>query len=829
MFSWSGFKKIFYFVLGGLLGVFLLLMILASVFSGKIGMKAIQALQSSVNTEVRVDHASISFITFFPKAAIKLNNIYIAGLDDETLVQAENISFKVSLLGLFRSKVDLHTIVIKNGTIRIVKNKSGQWNYDIFKKDTTTQNSSYNLSINTAILEHCDIQYLDQKDSIDVSIFALKTVLSASINEEAFVFKGAGNTILDSLTVGNSTYFVDKPARFNVQLDGDLTNETYTFKESILELAGTPFEINGKIQFQEKSSLYDLDIAANQSDLAQIVQLLPVESSDLYDQLNPKGKVDIAITYKGLSDIKNHPDLLLDVKLFDGGMRSRKFETNMEDVDATLYMEVKKRNTHYKFETQSGTLQGRPLQVSGEVDINPNSSYSINVNASFPLALTLSALGMDGIEQGSGDIHLEEVHIRHGPKYRAPNQGSISATKLKGKLHGHSFEIPAIAIRLDRDQLFVDTFSLDGFKSEISGSGVSNNVIAGVLSGKRMDHQYRLEAERLNLTELLSIFPEEEEEQESHVPDSDPLLAGLDKGVYSLQFNLDEIRHRELNIDHLEGHILMDAGNIQSEMKARVFEGEIFADFNGKLDTDLKLQGHLQGNGVSIRTLMAEAEEFDQDFITSQHLKGTLESKMLIDMSWDLDGNFKDQDLSVQAAMILTDGELIRLPMMEDFSTYVKVEDLRHIKFTKLHNLLEIRKGQLYIPEMFIQSNALNLTLAGTHSFENQMDYAILINAGQVMINRFRKSSDGQQPLKAREKGFFNLHYRISGFPDNLQFGADKKLVAKMMKESDARRDKIRNTLINHFGPLPIFFDRSMQELDFFGDDDVVKEEYIEF
>jgi len=826
MFSLSGIKKILYWVLGGMLGAFVLLMILVSIFSDKIGMKAVKTLQSAVETEVRVDQASISFITFFPKAAIKLNNIYISDLEGQTLLQAEYISFKASLFSLFRSEVDLHTVAIKNGTIRIVKNPAGKWNYDIFKKDTTSQSSSFNLSINKAILEHCDIQYLDQKDSIDVSIFALKTVLSASITEEAFVIRGAGNTILDRLTVGSSHYLVDKPARFNIQLDGDLTKETYTFRESIFELAGTPFEVNGNIRFLEKSSQYDLNITADQSNLAQIVQLLPTETAELYDQLSPKGKVDIAITYKGLSDAKNNPDLLLDAHLSGGSMRSRKFETTMSDVKAHLYMEVKKRNTHYKFETLEGTLQGRPLLLSGEIDINANSSYSINADATLPLALTLSFLGLEGLEKGSGDINLEGLQIRHGPKYKAPNQGSISATKLKGKLHGQNFEIPQIALRLDRENLVVDTFSMDGFKSKIYGAGVSKNFIAGMLSGKNMDHHYRVKADRLNLTELLTIFPEEQEGAE---PNAEPMLAGLNKGEYSFRFDLHKISHRALNIDHLTGHVMMDGGNIQSELKAKIFKGEILADLNGKLDKDLKLQGHLQGSGVSIQTLLQEAEEFDQDFITSRHLKGTLESKMLLDMAWDLDGNFKEQEMVAQAAMIITNGELIKLAMMEDFSTYVKVDDLRHIKFSKLHNLLEIRKGQLYIPEMFIQSNALNLTLAGTHSFENQMDYAIQINAGQVMINRFKRSSGEQQPLKARQKGFFNIHYRISGFPDNLQFGSDKKLVAKMMKESDARRDRIRNTLISHFGPLPIFFDNAMEKLDFFGDDDLVKEEFIDF
>ena len=37
-------------------------------------------------------------------------------------------------------------------------------------------------------------------------------------------------------------------------------------------------------------------------------------------------------------------------------------------------------------------------------------------------------------------------------------------------------------------------------------------------------------------------------------------------------------------------------------------------------------------------------------------------------------------------------------------------------------NYLENKDQNLYLPAMLIQSNALNLTMSGTHSFDNDID-----------------------------------------------------------------------------------------------------------
>src|SRR5690606_16412614 len=109
----------------------------------------------------------------------------------------------------------------------------------------------------------------------------------------------------------------------------------------------------------------------------------------------------------------------------------------------------------------------------------------------------------------------------------------------------------------------------------------------------------------------------------------------------------------------------------------------------------------------------------------------------------------------------IQNGQLKDFKMLEQFSTYVKMRDLMDIRFANLENYIEIADQKLYLPVMFIQSNAMNLTVSGEHSFENVMDYNIKVNAGQVMANRFKASSS--QPQPAKKKGWFNLYFNIAG------------------------------------------------------------------
>jgi hypothetical protein len=166
---------------------------------------------------------------------------------------------------------------------------------------------------------------------------------------------------------------------------------------------------------------------------------------------------------------------------------------------------------------------------------------------------------------------------------------------------------------------------------------------------------------------------------------------------------------------------------------------------------------------------------------------------------WDETGNFDLPRLRALADVRAGNGELAGVKMFEDFSTFVHIEDLRKIRFTDMQNYLEIKDRRLYLPVMLLQSNALNMTLSGEHTFDNDIDYKIKINAGQVLLNRLKKHDTDLDPLPEK-KGWFNLYYTISGNLDKYDMKRRKRTVKAEFERSEARKLLIARAINAEFG-----------------------------
>ena len=117
-----------------------------------------------------------------------------------------------------------------------------------------------------------------------------------------------------------------------------------------------------------------------------------------------------------------------------------------------------------------------------------------------------------------------------------------------------------------------------------------------------------------------------------------------------------------------------------------------------------------------------------------------------------------------------------------------------------MQNYLEIRRGRIYIPVMFIQNNAMNLTLNGEHTFDHDMKYNMQVNAGQVLMTKFKKRNKKLDPIKAKKNGLFNLYFHVFGNVDDFDYKTDKRKVKDAFRRSERRKREIKAKLIKEFG-----------------------------
>jgi hypothetical protein len=216
------------------------------------------------------------------------------------------------------------------------------------------------------------------------------------------------------------------------------------------------------------------------------------------------------------------------------------------------------------------------------------------------------------------------------------------------------------------------------------------------------------------------------------------------------------------------------------------------------------LEAKLSADAINIREFFEQGENFGQEVLRAENLSGATDARIFIQSYFDSLGNFQMDQLRVLAALGIHDGELRDFEMLEAFSTYVNSKDLRRIRFTDLQNFIAIENGRVYLPAMFIQSNALNLTVSGEHSFDQDIDYSIKVNAGQVVANRFKSYDPNLKPRPARRNGFFNLYYTITGNIDDYEVAAAKREVKDQFERSELRRRRIQAELEQLFGPIDL-------------------------
>jgi len=121
----------------------------------------------------------------------------------------------------------------------------------------------------------------------------------------------------------------------------------------------------------------------------------------------------------------------------------------------------------------------------------------------------------------------------------------------------------------------------------------------------------------------------------------------------------------------------------------------------------------------------------------------------------------------------------------------VELDDLKDIKLKEMSNTVEIRDRTIYIPTTEVQSNAMNLTIGGTHNFDNFMDYRLKIRITELLASKsgwVKKKKECQ--LEENKEGGLSAYVIMVGTPDDLKIKYDRKTVQENIKKEIKKETK---------------------------------------
>ena len=270
----------------------------------------------------------------------------------------------------------------------------------------------------------------------------------------------------------------------------------------------------------------------------------------------------------------------------------------------------------------------------------------------------------------------------------------------------------------------------------------------------------------------------------------------------NLNTNITTFSYNEFIASDITGKLAYNNLTLRGEdLLLNSLNGNIVGDFKFyESNNKLKLFSNINLKQLNIRNTFLAFDNFKQDFITAEHIKGIGTAEIQMEASWKPGFIFEKKELKVKSHLIIEKGELIQFKPLESLSDYVSLDDLKKVQFSTLENTIEIDNNIINIPTMEIKSSALSVFLSGTHTFEQKIDYSIKLLLSELLSNTFRKKNTAINnefgEVDEGGKIFTAVYFKMTGNSEDPEISLDPTRFIENVQELVKKEGEKITTII---------------------------------
>lgn len=816
-------------VLAALLGTLLLaVIVILSFFEKQIGNQLIQTINSGLETELQVKDFDLTFLTSFPNASIELSGVSVADRFGSELLNANTLAFQFKLFSLFGSNIKVSSVVAEEGILAIHFNEKSDANFDIFKsQEGDSSPSEMQISLKEARLKNVLLDYRHQATKQSTELNLDEVVMRGNFSTAQFKLEAKANLHSQFLKIGQDDFLVDKPIRLDTKLEMDLSKGNYVLDRMYLTIAKSRFDVDGSIKVGDGYTDFDLIARNNRGNLENILSLLPPKYLQYLGDFKSRGELYFNGLIKGRLSKRENPAIDIEFGLRNAVVSSPKLIRPLENVTLTTHFNNGNDRNYGTsiFEVQElrGDFGAHELtaQLIAEDLRLDRMRINAGMNGTLPLANIYKLFRNEKLKGGTGLVHIDALKlngfyqdmISTSRIPRVDIMGNIRFEEAGLTINKEDLVLNEGILRMNDNELTVTNCKVKGAGSDFQLNGTCYNLLPVLFADSLNSSQAKLEfvstldATNLDLDRLVGMtLADTTQIQSSEAVDSikteaieqrEAITNFLD-GV--IKIDVDSFNYNRINGTAFVGKVRLQNSQMNIAGDTDAMNGTFAVDGTLFFTKTPYLTARLQSKTVSLQQFFYESNNFTQAVITDQHLRGQLNARLSIAAYWDEEMNFLFDRLSVLGELEVTDGEMNDFELFKNFSSFVHEESLQRVRFADMKNWFEIRSRKLFIPVMFVQTNAVNITLSGDYSFNYDYDFNIKVNAGQVLATKMKRQNKKITFLPSKRKGWFNLYYKVYGQGEDFKYEMAKREIKKDFERSERRKNRIQRSLEREFG-----------------------------
>lgn len=428
----------------------------------------VQEMIKTVNGDfvgtLKIRDSHIAPFANFPYISVDLEDLEIyEGKDPQEnyrIAHIDDAYVGFDLFDIFRGKVEIKTVKLSKGDLRIVQHKDGSFNLTnalSSKKPLKEVKEEMHLDLKSIKLQDFDISKLNEANDLMVDAYVTSALSRFTTREEHMFIALDSRFQLSLIKDGDTTFIKHKHFRVDTEIDLNKQDQVMTISPTEIELEKATFGFDGSIDLKNEVDM-DLHFHGNKPDFNLFLALAPEELAPTLEKFENKGKIFFEASVKGKSINGNQPAVNARFGCEEGFFNNTQSGKKLQKIGFKgRFTNGKSRNAStMRFELEKFTAKPEAGLFSGKLVVENFESPDIdmNLNADFDLDFLSKFVGSKELSGLSGRVALDMnfhdiIDIDHPEKSIERLNESYYTELLVENLKFNSASLPADLKDLD--------------------------------------------------------------------------------------------------------------------------------------------------------------------------------------------------------------------------------------------------------------------------------------------------------------------------------------------------------------------------------------------
>ncbi|WP_289046048.1 AsmA family protein [uncultured Olleya sp.] len=711
-------------------------------------------INENVNAKVAFDDVNLSFISSFPQANVTLDNLVITNFKpfaNDTLSKVKVLSLDMSIKELFKNAEEdpiiVNSINIDDALVNLKTNAEGQVNWDIAKASsnttTTTETSSkgFAFDIENYSLNNSAFNYLDESTN---TIFKI-----SNLNHSGNGTFSGDVSELDTKTEANVTFSFDgteylsnNSIKLDALLDLDLTNSKYTFKDNKALINDLPLEFKGFVQLIEGGQNIDISFENPGSTFKDFLAVIPKTYAKNLDNVDTSGNFKINGIVKGQATETTIPTLDINILSNNASFKFADLPKRVENISINAQIKNESGNvddTYVNLNTLDFKIDQDQFKSSATiknltknmlVDAHLDGVLNLgNINQAYPIELENE---LKGILKAKLNTSFDMNAIETNAYERIKNNGSIELSDFVFSSADivNPININQASVNFNPGTITLDKFIASTGTTDLNATGTVNNLLGFLLSDQKLKGDFNLQSNTFKISDFMVEGGSDAPVNQSAEPATAlKIPAFLD---CSITADAKTVYYDNLILKDVKGNLKIADEKAQlNNVSSSLFNGNLTLE--GLVDTKTEqptFNMNVGAKNFDITQSFNDLNLLQAIAPITKALQGKLNST--INLSGKLGQDFTPLLNSISgdafAELLTTQIQPKNEQLFSLLENKLSFLDFSKLNLQDLKTKLSFDNGQVTVKPFDINYKDIKMTIDGSHTFNNTMDYKIIFD-----------------------------------------------------------------------------------------------------